>query len=104
MKATTMKYVFKLYVIEDTANGMKAIRNLQEITELIPKGQCKVEVIDILKNPEIAIKDSIIATPTLIKAYPYPPRRVIGDLSNPDNEIFGLGLKNLKMIKDLKNE
>ena len=99
-----MKYAFKLYVVEDTANGMQAISNLKEITELIPKGQCKVEVIDILKNPEIAIKDHIIATPTLIKAYPYPPRRVIGDLSNLDNVIFGLELKNLKMRKDLKDE
>lgn len=99
-----MKYVLKLYVVEDTANGMRAIRNLQKITELIPKEEYTVEVIDILKNPELAIEDCIIATPTLIKAYPYPPRRVIGDLSSTDNVIFGLGLTNLKMRKDLKDE
>ncbi|HLC14634.1 MAG TPA: circadian clock KaiB family protein [Thermodesulfovibrionia bacterium] len=81
-----MKYVLKLYVIEDTSNGMRAIRNLKKITEMIPQEDVtQIEVIDILKNPELAIEDCIVATPTLIKAYPFPPRRVIGDLSNTEN-------------------
>ena len=87
-----MEYILKLYIIGDTAIAERAISNLRKIYTEIPEDRYTIEVIDILKNPKLAVEESIIAVPTLINSLPPPLRRVIGDLSDTENVLIGLGL------------
>ena len=93
-----MKYIFKLYVFNETANSVRAIKNLKKITKKFLKEQYTIDIIDIIETPKLAIDGSIVAVPTLIKSFPPPYRKVIGDLSDTENVVVSLGLKSL--IKD----
>ena len=84
------KYVLKLYVLGETANSKKAIRNIKEIFKDELKEAYSLEVIDILKNPQLAEEDKILAVPTLIKVLPAPVRRIIGDLSEKEKVLLGI--------------
>lgn len=85
--------VLKLYITGHTAKSDNAIANLQLIYETYLKGQCEIVIIDVLEQPQLAENDKILATPTLVKAYPPPSRRIVGDLSDIDKVIRGLGLQ-----------
>ena len=87
-----MNYVLKLYVAGDTAASGRAISNLERICAELLEDKYAIEVIDIIRNPKLAGNDNIVAVPTLIRALPLPPRRVIGDLSDSRNVLSGLGL------------
>jgi circadian clock protein KaiB len=91
-----VKYVLKLYVVADTAVSTRAERNLKNICAERLQDEYIIEVIDILKTPKLAVDESIRAIPTLIKELPAPLRRVIGDLSNVENVLLGLGLTSQK--------
>lgn len=84
------KYVLKLYVLGETDNSRKAIRNIEEILKSELKDIYSLEVIDILKNPQLAEDDKIMAVPTLIKVLPDPVRKIIGDLSQKDKVLLGI--------------
>lgn len=73
-----------------TPRAETAIANLRRICDAELRGQYEIEVIDVLKEPDRAEQDKILATPTLIKQLPPPLRRVIGDLSNKDKVLLGL--------------
>ena len=87
-----MKYLLKLYVVSQTPNSVRALENLKRICEAELKGQYEIKVIDVLKEPQLAEEDKIIATPTLVKELPPPLRKVIGDLSNREKVLLGLNL------------
>jgi circadian clock protein KaiB len=53
----------------------------------------RTEVIDLVKNPQLAAGDQILAVPTLVRALPQPLKRIIGDLSNREKLLVGLDLK-----------
>jgi len=75
---------FALYVTGDTAKSDSAISNLEQIcNSYFGKGYA-IEVIDLLEHPELARQHQILAVPTMIRTYPLPERRVIGDLSRPE--------------------
>ena len=93
-----MEYILKLYVTGDTAIAERAISNLKKICTEIPEDKYTIEVIDILKKPKLAVEESIIAVPTLIKSLPPPLRRVIGDLSDTENVLIGLGLTQSRKV------
>ncbi|MFH1615966.1 MAG: circadian clock protein KaiB [Planctomycetota bacterium] len=84
------KRTLKLYVMGQTLNSKMAIKNLRAILQNELKGLYTLKVIDVLKKPNLAIKDKIIATPTLIKVLPQPVRKIIGDLSNKEKVLVGL--------------
>ena len=86
------KYVLKLYVTGKTANSQRAIRNLKDVLENESKDLYTLKVIDVLKNPELAEEDKILATPTLTKILPPPVRKIIGDLSDKEKVLLGLDL------------
>lgn len=88
-----MKYQLTLYVYGETAASLRAISNLEAITKESPENQYSIEVIDILKEPKLAFDDCIVAVPALIKKLPPPLRKVIGDLSDRETALLGLGLK-----------
>jgi circadian clock protein KaiB len=86
------KYVLKLYVTGQTANSQKAIENLKSVLKTELNGLYSLEVIDVLKNPQLAEEDKILATPTLAKVLPPPVRKIIGDLSSIEKVLLGLDL------------
>lgn len=88
----TAKCLLKLYVAGQTANSRRAIENLKSVLEAELKGLYTLEVIDVLENPQLAEEDKIMATPTLMKVLPPPVGKVIGDLSDKEKVLSGLGL------------
>jgi len=86
------KYVLKLYVLGQTANSQKAIKNLNALLKNELKDLYTLKIIDVLKNPGLAEEDKILATPTLTKALPLPIRKIIGDLSDKEKVLLGLDL------------
>lgn len=86
------KYVLKLYVTGKTANSQRAIRNLKDVLENESKDLYTLKVIDVLKYPQLAEEDKILATPTLARILPAPVRKIIGDLSDKEKVLLGLDL------------
>ncbi len=85
-------YVLKLYVAGNTPNSVRALKTLKTILERDFKGVYALKVIDVLKNPQLAEEDKILATPTLSKVLPPPVRKIIGDLSDREKVLIGLDL------------
>ena len=85
----------RLYIAGYTATAERAIGNLREITAGLENGgdQVDVEVIDILERPQLAEDERILATPVVIKKLPEPLRRIVGDLSEQNEVLIGLDLK-----------
>lgn len=92
MTAPKKTYVLKLYVAGNTPNSIRALRTLRNILEQEFKGVYVLKVIDVLKNPQLAEEDKILATPTLSKILPPPVRKIIGDLSDREKVLIGLDL------------
>ncbi len=86
-------YILRLYVAGQTEKSMMAFENLKKIAEEHLKGRYKIEVIDLLKNPQLAEGDQILAIPTLVRRLPPPIRKIIGDLSNTERVLVGLDIK-----------
>ncbi|MCB9101929.1 MAG: circadian clock protein KaiB [Anaerolineales bacterium] len=89
-----MTFHFQLYIVGEHYHNQVAISNLQNLNKLYCQNQAKIEVIDLAKYPEIAIKARVMATPTLVKVKPSPMQRVIGDLSDIEKVAIRLGLLN----------
>lgn len=85
-------YVLKLYVAGNTPNSIKALKTLKHILEKDFQGVYALKVIDVLKSPQLAEEDKILATPTLSKVLPPPVRKIIGDLSDREKVLIGLDL------------
>ena len=86
----TGKFDFRLYVAGKTANSIAAFANLTRICQEHLEDKCQITVIDILRNPQLAKAEEIVAIPTLVKTFPPPMRRVIGDLSSTERVLRGL--------------
>lgn len=87
------KYILRLYITGSTCRSELALRNLKKICEEYLEGGYDLEVIDLYQKPGMAQGDQVIAAPTLIKKSPLPFRRIIGDMSNKERVLSGLGLK-----------
>jgi len=83
----------RLYVAGQTPRSIRALANLKVLCEQHLKGRYQVEVIDLLKHPQLARGDQIVAIPTLVRKLPTPVRRTIGDLSNTAGVLVGLDLR-----------
>ena len=83
----------RLYVAGQTTKSLKAFANLKQICEEHLAGKYRIEVIDLLKNPQLAQGDQILALPTLVRRLPEPVRQIIGDLSNTERVLVGLDLR-----------
>jgi len=82
----------RLYVVNQTASSQAALRNAQKLCQQqLPAW--RLEVIDLLENPQRAHDDQILAIPTLVRHYPRPEKRVIGDLSQTARVLAGLDLR-----------
>jgi circadian clock protein KaiB len=83
-------YAFTLYVTGQTVRSERAVATLRWICERL--GGCELTIVDVLERPDLAEDEKVLATPTAIRRRPLPTRRVIGDLSDTDRVILGLGL------------
>ncbi|PPD57336.1 circadian clock KaiB family protein [Dehalogenimonas etheniformans] len=87
----------RLYVAGQTPKSLAAFANLKKICEEHLKGQCTIEVVDLLENPKLAKGDQILAIPTLVRKLPQPLRKIIGDLSNTERVLVGLNILPLEI-------
>jgi circadian clock protein KaiB len=86
----------RLYVAGQTPKSLAAFANLKKICEEHLAGQYHIEIIDLLKEPQLASGDQILAIPTLVRKLPQPIRKIIGDLSNTERVLVGLNLREQK--------
>jgi circadian clock protein KaiB len=92
------EWELRLYIAGETAKSMAAFANLQKICEENLKGRYRIEVIDLLKNPQLARGDQILAIPTLVRKLPTPVKKIIGDLSNEERVLVGLDLRAVRKV------
>jgi len=85
----------RLYVAGQTPKCLAAFANLKRLCEQHLAGQYRIEVIDLLKQPQLAKGDQILAIPTLVRKLPEPMKKIIGDLSNTERVLIGLDLRPL---------
>jgi circadian clock protein KaiB len=90
------RYDLRLYVAGQTPKSIGAFANLKKICEEHLAGEYHIQVIDLLKNPQLASGDQIIAIPTLVRKLPSPIRKIIGDLSNTERVLVGLNVRERK--------
>jgi circadian clock protein KaiB len=89
-------WALRLYIAGQTPKSMTAFANIKKICEAHLAGRYKIEVVDLLKHPQLAAGDQIVAIPTLVRKLPEPLRRIVGDLSNTEKTLVGLQLRPAK--------
>jgi circadian clock protein KaiB len=83
----------RLFVAGQTPKSIRALTNLKVLCEKHLKGRYRIEVIDLLENPQMARGNQIVAVPTLERDLPKPVQKIIGDLSNTERVLIGLALQ-----------
>ena len=83
----------RLYIAGQTPKSVAAFANLKRICEEYMPGKYEIEVIDLLKEPQLAAGDQILAIPTLVRKLPAPLRRIVGDLRDTERTLVGLDLR-----------
>jgi circadian clock protein KaiB len=89
------KYELRLYIAGQTPKSVAALKNINKYCKEHLEGKYSIEVIDLLKNPQLAEGDQIFAIPTLVRKVPQPIRKIIGDLSNEEKVLVGLNIRKL---------
>jgi circadian clock protein KaiB len=89
-------WILRLYVAGQTPNSLTAFENLKKICQEHLEGRYRIEVIDLIANPQLAKGDQIIAVPTLIRKLPTPVKKIIGNLSNTEKVLVGLDLRKVE--------
>ena len=87
------EWELRLYVAGQSPKSVAAVANLKKLCEAHLAGKYRIEVIDLLKNPQLSVDDQIVAVPTLVRKLPVPMRKIIGDLSNSERTLVGLQLR-----------
>ncbi len=83
----------RLYVAGQTPKAIRAFANLRKICDEHLAGRYRIEVIDLLEDPQLGRGDQILALPTLVRRLPSPIKKIIGDLSNAERVLVGLDLR-----------
>jgi circadian clock protein KaiB len=91
--AQSERFVLRLYIAGQTPKCMRAFTNLKRICEEHLANRYRIEIIDLLENPQLARGDQILAVPTLVRQLPEPVKKIIGDLSNTERVLVGLDLR-----------
>lgn len=92
-KEVVAEWQLLLYIAGQTPKSIKALENIKKYAEEHLKGKYSIEIIDLLKSPQLAEGDQILAVPTLVRKFPEPIRKIIGDLSNEERVLVGLNIK-----------
>jgi circadian clock protein KaiB len=83
----------RLYVAGQTPKAIRAFANLRKICDEHLAGRYRIEVVDLLEDPQLGRGDQILALPTLVRRLPHPIKKIIGDLSNTERVLVGLDLR-----------
>jgi circadian clock protein KaiB len=92
-KPAAPPYELRLYVAGQTRKSLAAFANLKQICEEHLAGRYRIEVIDLLRSPQLAQGDQILAIPTLVRKLPQPIKKIIGDLSDTVRVLVGLDMR-----------
>jgi circadian clock protein KaiB len=68
----------RLYVAGDGPNSVRAMARLRSYLDGHPKNEVKLEIVDVLDEPERALRDGVLVTPTTVRVAPSPERRIVG--------------------------
>jgi circadian clock protein KaiB len=90
----------RLYIAGQTPKSILALENIRKISKDHLKAKYTIEVIDLLKSPQLAETDEIFAIPTLVRKIPKPLRRIIGDLSNKEKVLIGLNIRSIPAVDE----
>lgn len=85
-------YVLRLYVTGMTPRSTRAISVVRDVCDERLTGRYSLEIIDVYQQPARISEDQVVAIPTLVKSQPFPMRRIVGDMSNRERLLLGLGL------------
>jgi circadian clock protein KaiB len=85
-------FELNLYIAGASSNSVRAVANLREICEKYIKQRYTLRVIDVHQEKSLASQEQLVALPMLIKSRPYPERRLIGDMSDTQKVLKGLGI------------
>ena len=91
--APAAEWELRLYVAGQSPQSLAAVANLQKLCEAHLAGKYRIEIVDLLANPQLAAGDQILAVPTLVRKLPPPIRKIVGDLSDTDRLLVGLQLR-----------
>ncbi|GGW23024.1 circadian clock KaiB family protein [Arenibacter certesii] len=91
----TEKFELRLYIAGQTPKSVTALQNITKYCKEHLNDNYTIEVIDLLKQPQLAEGDQIFAIPTLVRKFPEPLRKIIGDLSNEERVLVGLNIRPL---------
>jgi circadian clock protein KaiB len=92
-EAEAGQWQLRLYVAGQSPKSLKAFANLVALCEAQLDSRYQIEIVDLVKHPQLAAGDEIVAIPTLVRRLPSPMRKIIGDLSDADRVLVGLQLK-----------
>jgi circadian clock protein KaiB len=92
-KVEPKSWTLRLYVAGDSPRSRTALQNLERMCEKYLPGRYQIEVIDLVKRPELAKAHQILAIPTLVRELPEPIKRVIGDLSDENRALLNLDVE-----------
>jgi circadian clock protein KaiB len=90
-------FELRLYVAGQTEKSVVALANLKRICETNLAGRYRIEIIDLVKAPQLAVVDQIFALPTLVRRLPEPIKKIIGDLSNEERVLVGLEVQRARV-------
>jgi circadian clock protein KaiB len=93
--AKEQKWELRLYIAGQTPKSVLALQNITKYCKEHLEGRYSIEIVDLLKNPQLAAGDQIFAIPTLVRKVPQPIRKIIGDLSNEERVLVGLNIRPL---------
>jgi circadian clock protein KaiB len=94
--ATGDVWELRLYVAGQTPRSLTALANLKRICEEHLQGRYNIEIVDLVKHPQLAAGDQIVAIPTLVRKLPEPLRKIVGDLRDTERALVGLQLRPAK--------
>jgi circadian clock protein KaiB len=92
-RSSAKLWELRLYVAGQTPRSLTAFANLKQICEEHLKGRYRIQVIDLVEEPQLSKGDQILAIPTLVRKLPVPVRKIIGDLSDTERVLVGLDLR-----------
>ena len=93
------EWKLRLYVAGQSPRSLAAFANLNTLCEEHLAGKYRIEVIDLMENPQLSCEDQIVAIPTLVRKLPPPIRKIIGDLSDTERTLVGLQLRSAAKVR-----
>jgi circadian clock protein KaiB len=86
-------YKLRLFITGASPNSIRAVNNTRRVCEQYLKGRYELEIIDVYQQAELIKSEQIVALPMLKKDHPFPQKRLIGDMSDLEKVLKGLGLE-----------